>query len=437
MEEYLRAHEAEFVGGHRKVSGPKAATTDSLEIDIWQDFEVSTLQQRDYSHYDIIFRSPSVPPLHLPQETSLTRYFFDHCPCQIIGVTGTKGKGTTCSFIKALLDAHGYDAHLVGNIGNPAIEVLDRLTPESVVVYEMSSFQLWDLPVSPHIAVVGLLEPDHLNVHRDLADYLGAKAHIAEYQTENDYLIYYEPNASARHIAELSEAVKVPYPFELPEAAKQAVRLPGEHNLRNAMAAIAAVASFKNISPDEYLRGEIDTICEGLKSFHGLPHRLQFLRTLKGVKYYDDNFATGVGSTEVAVNAFPEAALFVIAGGRDKTNYEDLPELQRVLQAPQVQKVFLIGESGHELVRRFPDERFVLCESLEEAVTEAQRVAQAFADSSAREGDTEDNSILATQDSTASFEPIVLMSPAAASFDMFENVYDRGAKYQKLVADLQ
>ena len=146
-------------------------------FDIFENETPEELKQRDYSSYDMILRSPSIPPLHLDNETSLTRYFFDHCPCPIIGVTATKGKGTTCSFIKSLLDTEHADAYLVGNIGNPAIDILDDLKPTSVVVYEMSSFQLWDLEKSPHIAVIGQLEPDHLNVHKDYADYLSAKPH--------------------------------------------------------------------------------------------------------------------------------------------------------------------------------------------------------------------------------------------------------------------
>ena len=158
-----------------------------LECDIFENFTYDEIAQKDYSSYDIIFRSPSVPPLHLKNESSITKYFFDNCPCEIIGVTATKGKGTTCSFIKALLDADNQDAHLVGNIGNPALDILDDLTPDSIVVYEMSSFQLWDLEKSPHIAIIGHLEPDHLNVHKDYADYLSAKGNIAKYQSADDY----------------------------------------------------------------------------------------------------------------------------------------------------------------------------------------------------------------------------------------------------------
>ena len=189
----------------------------NAECDIFENFTYDEIKQRDYSSYDIILRSPSVPPLYLTNESSLTKYFFDHCPCPIIGVTATKGKGTTCSFIKSILDTLGSDAYLVGNIGTPAIEVLDDLKPTSVVVYEMSSFQLWDLEKSPHIAVLGHLEPDHLNVHKDYVDYLNAKANITRWQTADDYLIYYSKNPETAKIANTSKATKIPYPFEVPD----------------------------------------------------------------------------------------------------------------------------------------------------------------------------------------------------------------------------
>lgn len=382
------------------------------EFDIFQDFTFDEIKQRDYSSYDIILRSPSVPPLGLPNESSLTKYFFDHCPCPIIGVTATKGKGTICSFIKALLDAHGMDAYLVGNIGAPSIEILDDLQPTSVVVYELSSFQLWDLKKSPHIAVLGQLEPDHLNVHKDYADYLAAKANVTLHQTPQDYLIYFSENPETVKIANTSKAHQIPYPFPVPTEVAEAVTLPGVHNLNNAIAAIAAVASLKNISPDEYLRDYKNEVIQGLKSFHGLPHRLEFLRELDGIRFYDDNFSTNPSSTRVAVNAFNEDNLVVIAGGRDKTNNEDLPEIYEILQAPQVKRVVLIGESGHVLAEKYQDPRFIVCESLEDAVNTARAEAEKIRPA------------------------VVLMSPAAASFDMFENVYDRGGKFKLLVSDL-
>ncbi len=383
-----------------------------LECDIFENFTPDEIKQRDYSSYDMVFRSPSVPPLHLNNETSITKYFFDHCPCPIIGVTATKGKGTTCTFIKALLDAEHIDTHLVGNIGSPAIDILDNLTENSVVIYELSSFQLWDLEKSPHIAILGHLEPDHLNVHKDYDDYLNAKANITKHQTTSDYLIYYKDNPESVKIADASKAQKIPYPFPIPDDIKNAITIPGEHNQNNCIAAIAAVACLKNISPDEYLSNNKKEILEGLKNFKGLPHRLEYLRTLGNVKYYDDNFSTNPASTRVAVNSFPDDNVIIILGGRDKTDYQDLPEIYDILKAKNLKHIVLIGESGHELAKNYQDDRFILAESLKEAITTARAKAEEYD------------------------KAIILMSPAAASFDMFENVYDRGAKFQDFINNL-
>lgn len=389
---------------------------ENVECDVFENFTHEEAMKRDYSSYEYVFRSPSVPPLGLKNETSLTKYFFDHCPCPIIGVTSTKGKGTTCTFIKALLDAEKDDAYLVGNIGNPAIEVLDKLTPDSVVVYEMSSFQLWDLKKSPRVAVIGHLEPDHLNVHKDYAEYLDAKANICRHQTADDYCIFYQANPESVRLADQSPAHKVPYPFKIPDEVIAAITIPGEHNQNNCIAAIAAVASYKNISPDEYLREYKSEIISGLRHFKGLPHRLEFIRELNHVKYYDDNFSTNPSSTRVAIDAFPDNQIVTIIGGRDKTNNEDLPEIYDILQAPNISKIILLGESGHALAQKYQDSRFILTESLKEAVASARTAAEQLA-------------------SPAS-PAIVLMSPSAASFDMFKNVYDRGDQYQAIVRSL-
>lgn len=389
---------------------------DNLKCDIFENFTYDEIKTKDFSSYDYVFRSPSMPPLHLKNETSVSKYFFDHCPCTIIGVTATKGKGTTCSFIKSLLDAHHEDAYLVGNIGSPAIEVLDQLTKNSVVVYEMSSFQLWDLEKSPHIAVLGQLEPDHLNVHSDYADYLNAKANITAHQTSKDYLIYFRNNPETVKIAQKSNATSVSYPFEISANIRGAITLPGKHNQDNAIAAIAAVACFYNLSPEEYIKQHESTIIEGLESFHGLPHRLEFLRELNNVKYYDDNFATNASSTRVAVNSFPSDNLVVIIGGRDKTDNEDLPEIYEILKSPNIKSVILMGESGHALAHKYHDDRFRVVNNLSAAVTAARLEAEAIA--------------------SKGHPAIVLMSPSAASFDMFKNVYDRGDQYKLLINKL-
>ena len=136
------------------------------EIDILDNFSEDTLRGTDFSRYDMVFRSPSVRPLD-QNWTSSTKYFFDNCIAKIIGVTGTKGKGTTCTIISDVMKSLGYHVHTVGNIGMPAISELDSIQPEDVVVYELSSFQLWDMNVSPSVAVILRIEPDHLNVHKN------------------------------------------------------------------------------------------------------------------------------------------------------------------------------------------------------------------------------------------------------------------------------
>lgn len=381
-------------------------------FDIFENFTPEEIQQKDFSSYDLVLRSPSVPPLNLANESSLTKYFFNHCPCPIIGVTATKGKGTTCSFIKSILDSLDEDAYLVGNIGTPAIEVLDKLNTNSIVVYEMSSFQLWDLEKSPHIAVIGHLEPDHLNVHKNYTDYLSAKANIAKYQSKDDFLIYYSKNSESSEIANTSSAHKIPYPYEVPDNILDAIKIPGLHNQENALAAIAAVASYKNLSTTEFTKKYNSQIISGLSNFHGLPHRLEFIRELDHVKYYDDNFSTNPSSTRVAINAFPDDKLVIIIGGRDKTNFEDLPEIYENLSSPNIAKIILIGESGHELAKRYKDSKFIIAESLENAIKTAKKEAEKIAPS------------------------ILIMSPSAASFDMFKNVYDRGDQFKNLINNL-
>lgn len=385
---------------------------ENCQCDIFEHFMPADLATKNFSAYDYVFRSPSVPPLHLPNETSATKYFFDHCPCPIIGVTATKGKGTICSFIKSLLDTDGADAYLVGNIGSPALDILDNLTTTSIVIYELSSFQLWDLEKSPHVAVIGHLEPDHLNVHRDYADYLAAKSNICRHQSSNDYCIFFKNNSTTAKLAAASPAHKIPYPFAVPNDITTSLVLPGEHNHDNALAAIAAVASLKSLSPSEYIQKHHAKITQGLSSFRGLPHRLEFVRKLNGVEYYDDNFSTNPSSLRVAIKAFPRNNLVVIVGGRDKTDNKDLSEIYEILQSPNIANIILLGESGRELMNRYHDQRFALADSLQSAIATARTTAESL-------------------DS-----PIVLMSPAAASFDMFENVYDRGDQFKNLVSSL-
>lgn len=404
------------------------------ETKVFDHFTAETLPDLDYSDLDLVFRTPSVPPYtHWPRTSettpppehwsSITRYFFAHCPAPIIGVTGTKGKGTTSSLITTLLRALGQETYLVGNIGYPALDALDDITANDAVVYEMSSFQLWDMQQSPHIAVVLRIDPDHTNVHHGFEDYVNAKTNITRYQTADDTCIYYSPDSDSARIGFDSPAGhKIAYPVTDPTERRELdkildyLTIPGQHNRDNAEAALLAVSSFYNFSLSEFLAKYHDIIVKTLTDFPGLPHRLQFIREFNGVRYYDDNFASAFPALDVAIAAFPDQPVFLIAGGQDR-GMDQAPASERIFSAPNVQKAFLIGETSPKLAAGRDPERFQLCTTLAEAFDAARLAAEATAESS-------------------SASPIVLMSPGAPSFDMFKNFADRGEKFQKLIQEL-
>lgn len=390
----------------------------SDEITVFDDFSPEEVNNLDLKPYDLVFRSPSVHPLKHPlkKHTSITKYFYDHCPCPIIGVTGTKGKGTTCSMITEILKAAGHTVHLVGNIGVPALEVLDKIQPDDFVVYEMSSFQLWDLEKSPHVSVVLRIEPDHLNVHDDYADYVAAKSNIAKHQTPDDFCIYYENNPDSVKIAGQSNGQKYPYPSIIAHFMENVkLPVPGAHNRENAAAAVLAAAAACGYAPDNLPEDFQKTAKAALENFQGLPHRCQYLRTLNNVDYYDDNYSSAFPATDVALDAFADYPLVLIAGGKDK----DVPldELKhRIFSAKNLKKVILIGETAEALSKSENPTKYLITETLSQAVATAQEIAENYA--------------------TAESPAVVLMSPGCASFDMFKNFADRGEQYQKLVKEL-
>jgi len=404
--------------GKEGQSAEKYFQRHGAEVEIFDKFTFDDLKTRDFSEFDLVLRSPSVHPR--AGWSSSTRYFFNHCPCPIIGVTGTKGKGTTCSLITALLKALGRNVYLVGNIGTPAIEVLDDLAPDDVVVYEMSSFQLWDLDKSPVVSVILRIDPDHLNVHDSFEDYVQAKANICRHQTPEDCCIFYNNDPESRKIAEQSPAHKLSYPVEKDaqlEKVLAVLNLPGQHNRENAEAALLATSSFLGFELANFLTKYQNEIIETFRNFQGLPHRLQFVRKLNGVEYYDDNFSSAFPALDVALAAFPNQPIFLIAGGQDR-GMSHAPARDRIFSASRLQKAFLIGETSRLLADGINPSRYQLCNSLVEALTAAREAAEA--------------ETKAHPEAPA----IVLMSPGAPSFDMFKNFADRGEQFQKLVKDL-
>ena len=406
-------------------------------FDGFKDEDIASFKLEDY---DAVFRSPSVRPLD-KSWTSMTKYFFDHCKAKIIGVTGTKGKGTTCSFITAILKEIIKDSEwpsrnvwLVGNIGNPSIDVLDKIQEDDVVVFEMSSFQLWDLTKSPNVAVALRVEQDHLDRHFSLEDYHNAKANIARYQTADDYCVYYSKNENSERIGNLSHGTKTTYPIARTEKVEEllsVLNVPGEHNKENCEAALMAVASYFKKDLNSLLSDQsiFNSIKTALSNFQGLPHRIQFIRELNGVKYYDDNYSSAFPATDVAIKTFEDRPLILIAGGKDR--HLDLSAMKRrIFDAKNIKKVILIGETKEQLAENEYPEKYILAETLEEAVDAARDIAEKIAD------DTSQNYNLCLP-VTEPLHPVVLMSPGAASFDMFKNFEDRGQQFQALVKNLK
>jgi len=304
------------------------------EIKIFDQFDSRDVVQFNLENFDLVFRTPSVHP-HPEIKThwtSSTIYFFEHCPCPIIGVTGTKGKGTTCSITASLLRSvlpASSKVHLVGNIGNPALDALSQINPQDVVVFELSSFQLWDLSISPRVAGILRISPDHLDVHDDYSDYLHAKQNIIAHQKPNDFCIFYD-DGDSKKLAETVISQKIPYPSIISQNSEKVNSLlnflpvPGEHNRENAIAALLLTFAYLRTQSqvtdfDDFLDRFADQLAQGIKNFQPLPHRIQFVRELNHVKYYDDNYASAFPAMDVAIETFKNQPTFLIAGRQRST----------------------------------------------------------------------------------------------------------------------
>jgi len=358
--------------------------------------------------FDLVVRTPGINPKKLPygeKVWSSTNEFFAKCPAPIIGVTGTKGKGTTSSLIASILKAAGKTVHLVGNIGTPALAELPKITADDIVVFELSSFQLWDIKKSPRVAVVLGIEPDHLNVHDSMEDYVAAKANIVRFQTADDLTVFNRNNQIAVQIASGSLARKAEYPFELGDIASS-IRLPGPHNVENTSAAVAAVKDYANDS---------EVLKNGIGSFSGLPHRIKFVRELNAIRFYDDSYSSSPAASIAALKSFADPKIIILGGYEKHADFSELASY--VANDATVKKAILIGQTR-------------------------QRIADAFnaLGISRDRYETKDGTVFAdiVRDAYESADSgdVVLLSPGCASFDMFNNFTERGEQFVQLVNGL-
>lgn len=380
---------------------------------------------KDLDRFDQIVRTPGLYPAKIlaanpgvgSKITSHINLFFENSPTQnIIGITGTKGKGTTSSLVTKMLEAAGKDVYLGGNIGVPPLSFLNKLSVDSYVVLELSSFQLIDLKHSPQLAVCLMVVPEHLDWHEDYEEYIAAKQQLFIHQNSDDVAIYYADNPDSLSIADASEGRLVPY-YKQPGAfvkndvincdgvaicKTSELKLLGKHNWQNVCAAITAVWQITQ---------DVDAIRSVLTTFSGLEHRLEFVREFNGVSYYDDSFGTTPDTAIVAIEAFSQPKV-VILGGSDKgVTFENLAE---TVVNSNVRSVITIGKMGPIIATEL--QKLGFTSVITGANSMPQIVAQAAAEASP--GD------------------VVLLSTACASFDMFQNYKDRGNQFVKAVQAL-
>lgn len=429
---------------------------------------------KNLEKFDIIFRSPGVPYNLLEVQnaikngvevTSGTELFFQIIntitrdsskKIKIIGVTGTKGKSTTSTLLYKILKSAGKNTYLAGNVGKPALEILPKLKKKSIVVLELSNFQLQGLnpPVGgPDIAVVLNVFPDHLDIHKNFKEYIEAKANIAKCQKKTNKVFYFSDNKYSQLVASKSRAKKFPIQYNdvRHHYIEKLVKLPSNHNLKNTLMA-AEVA--KNLDIPNKI------ILKVIKNFRGLEHRLELVRTIRNnqfqevrppkinkrqylgcrtsqilksasINFYNDSASTNPKTAAAAISAFSKnQPLILIAGGKDKNlNYSPLA---KALKNSNTKLVILFGENKNKIRKvisgQEPSTRTSLVRD-KLVIREVKNLNQAvkFAYKTAK-------SIVA---SGYSLNPVIIFSPSSASFDMFKDYRERGEKFKEIVKSLR
>ena len=387
--------------------------------------------------FDYIFRSPSCRP-DIPEIvkevengailTSEIEKVLELSPSTVIGVTGSDGKTTTTTLIYKILEANGYKCFLGGNIGTPLFTRISEMKPEDMVVLELSSFQLMNMKISPKVAVVTNISPNHLNVHKDYQEYIDSKMNIFLHQDENGILVinadneitkgfYKKAKGKVRYFSSnqiLENGIIFDKSEKIIKLCEDGVRkhlikqknmkLRGNHNCENACAAISATLDY----------AKEDITRKTIEEFPGVEHRLEYIRTIDGVEWFNDSIGSSPSRTIAGLNSFEEK-IVLIAGGYDK-HLDYTPIAKPILQ--NVSKLILIGQTADKIEKAVKDEASLegkslpiyRCNKFEEIVTIAKEVAT--------EGE------------------IVLFSPASASFDLFKNFEERGNYFKELVNNL-
>jgi UDP-N-acetylmuramoylalanine--D-glutamate ligase len=380
---------------------------------------------------ELIFKTPGmrfdVPELLSAKEkgavvTSEMEVFFDICPCKIIAVTGSDGKTTTTTLIHKILTEEGYKTWLGGNIGNPLLTQTKDMKDDDIVVLELSSFQLHTMKKSPHIAVMTNITPNHLDMHKDYEEYIDAKKNIMKYQKEDDILIVNSSNDVTEEIGKSAKGKLIEFSSKKDadvsiindaifckdkEILKLGdIKLPGMHNVENYMAAIGAVCDLVST----------ESITKVAKTFGGVAHRIELVRELDGVKYYNSSIDSSPNRTINTLKVFKDKVI-MISGGKDKgIKYDEIgPAI-----IEKVKVLILIGATSDAiedaLNKAYKDMGIEPCVKVIRVSTYPDAVQNAK--ENAKEND------------------VVLLSSASTSFDMFNNFEERGNLFKKLVNEL-
>jgi len=376
--------------------------------------------------FDIIFRSPSVLPTRKEIVnannngsiiTSEVREVLNLCPCKVIGVTGSDGKTTTTTLINEILKANGYITHLGGNIGTPLFTKINEMKEEDIVVLELSSFQLMDFDISPDISVVTNISENHLDIHKDYDEYIDSKKNIFKHQDDNGILVTnldneitnkFIGNGETRYFSRskvldkgfYTDGKYIYYNGNVIIDTKD-IKLRGVHNYENICTALTATIDLI----------DLDKSINAIKKFNGVEHRLEFIREINNVKWYNDSVSSSPTRTIAGLYSYSED-IVLIAGGYDK-NLDYTPIAKPILD--KVTKLILLGTTKDKIYNAVTELNkevnknieIYKCNSLQEVVDTALKVAT--------EGE------------------VVLFSPASASFDMFKNFADRGLQFKDLV----